>query len=366
MIQKLIPFHYTDRKYFRKEIKEVFESNWQFACMKSELLERNSYFVVDYNNNSFFVTNTGKDGIRAFKNVCSHRANKIFLDDFGKRPIMCLYHNWTYNCNGKPINAFVKEFLETPEESNLLLDEYKVQIVGEFIFVNVGNSKKTIKEQLGNFYDKLIEISSSLGNKINYDYNLHKANWKLLVENVLECYHCLPVHKNSLVERLGVGLKPYINLDFYNGNSSGHAPIDSEKVSPKRIKILQYMENRLFKHDSFYHLYIYPNLFISSTEGSSFYIGHGLPNAVNETNLRIRYFEGNIDNIENFREYQNIINNDIINFGNEVLNEDKFIIENVQKGLALSTKSLYLNEEEFRIKAFHEHYCTQINILYDK
>ena len=116
------------------------------------------------------------------------------------------------------------------------------------------------------------------------------------------------------------------------------------------------------KHDSFYHIYIFPNLFISSTEGSSFYIGHALPNAVDETNLRIRYFESKIDNIENFRGYQDIINSDIINFGNEVLNEDKVIIQNVQKGLSISNKSLYLNKEEFRIKAFHEHYCLQMNI----
>jgi phenylpropionate dioxygenase-like ring-hydroxylating dioxygenase large terminal subunit len=366
MIQKLKPIHYINSEFFDKEISDIFETNWQFACMKSELSERFSYFVVEYGNKSYFVTNTGKDGIRAFKNICSHRANKIFLDDFGKRPIMCLYHNWTYNSEGKPINAFVKDFFESPEESDLLLEQYEVQIVGEFVFVNIGNSKKTIKEQLGNFHNKLIEISNAIGKKITYDCNLHKANWKLLVENVLECYHCLPVHKNSLVERLGVGLKPYINFDFDNGNSSGHAPIDSEKVSPKRKKILKYMENRLYKHDSFYHLYVFPNLFVSSTEGSSFYIGHALPNAVGETNLRIRYFEGKIDSIEKFREYQDIINEDIINFGNEVLNEDKVIIQNVQKGLSISNKNLYLNEEEFRIKAFHEHYCLQINISYDK
>jgi choline monooxygenase len=361
MIQQLKPLHYSNQEYLEKEIDSIFDFNWQFACMKSELVEKFSYFVVDYCKNSYFVTNTGKNGIRAFKNVCSHRANKIFIDDFGKRPIMCLYHNWTYNSDGKPINAFAKEFFETPNESELLLEQYEVQVVGEFVFVNIGKSKKTIQEQLGSFYDKLIEISEALGEKIIYDSNLHQANWKLLVENVLECYHCLPVHKDSLYERLGIGLKPYINLEFFNGNSSAHAPIDVDKVSPKRKKLLRYLENRTFKHDSFYHLYIYPNLFISSTEGSSFYIGHALPNSSKETNLRIRYFEGNVPNMEEYRNYQDVINNDIVNFGNEVLNEDKVIIQNVQKGITLSNKKLYLNKEEFRIKDFHEHYCLQIN-----
>ncbi|UFH46669.1 aromatic ring-hydroxylating dioxygenase subunit alpha [Flavobacterium galactosidilyticum] len=361
MIQKLTPFHYTNKEYFETEIKDVFEANWQFACMKSELSERFSYFVVEYNQNSYFVTNTGKDGIRAFKNVCSHRANKIFINDFGKRPIMCLYHNWTYNSEGKPINAFAKEFFETPEESDLLLDQYEVQIVGDFVFVNIGKSAKTIEDQLGIFYNKLIDISEGLGKKITYTCNLHQCNWKLLSENVLECYHCLPVHKNSLVERLGIGLKPFVNFDFFNGNSSGHLPVEKNETSLKRKKILKYLDNREFKHDTYYHLFIYPNLFISSTEGISFYIGHALPNSFCETNLRTRYFECKINNMEDYRNYQDVVNVDIVNFGNEILNEDKEIIQNVQKGLTMSNKSLYLNKEEFRIKEFHEHYCSQIN-----
>ncbi len=360
MIQKLKPVHYTTREYFDKEILDVFEANWQFACMKSELEERFRYFVVEYSQNSYFVTNTGKDGIRAFKNVCSHRANKIFLDDFGKRPVMCLYHNWTYNSEGKPINAFLKEFFETPKESDLTLDQYEVQIVGEFVFVNVGNSKKRIEDQLGIFYDKLIEISKALGKKITYDSNLHKANWKLLVEDVLECHHCLAVHKNSLVERLGLGHRPFINFEFFNGNSSGHLPIEKDRISVKRKKLLMYLDNREFKHDSYYHLFIFPNLFISSTEGISFYVGHALPNDFLVTNLRIRYFECKIKNMEEYRNYQDFVNTDIVNFGNEILNEDKQIIQNVQKGLSISNKGLYLNKEEFRIKEFQEHYFSQI------
>jgi choline monooxygenase len=364
MIQKLKPIHYTAKVHFEKEITGIFEANWQFACMKSELAERFSYFVVEYSQNSYFITNTGKDGLRAFKNVCSHRGNKIFLDDFGKRPVMCLYHNWTYNSNGKPINAFVKEFFETPEESDLLLDQYEVQIVGDFVFVNIGKSAKTIEDQLGIFYDKLLEISEGLGNKISYSSNSHQANWKLLSENVLECHHCLSVHKDSLVDRLGIGLKPFVDFEFFKGNSSAHLPIEKGTISLKRKKILKYLDNREFKHDSYYHLFIYPNLFISSTEGVSFYVGHALPNDFNETNLRTRYFECKIQNMEDYRNYQDFLNTDIVNFGNEILNEDKEIIQSVQKGLAISNKNLYLNKEEFRIKAFHEHYCSQIN-MYD-
>jgi phenylpropionate dioxygenase-like ring-hydroxylating dioxygenase large terminal subunit len=361
MKQKLKPIHYTNKKYFKKEIKDVFQNNWQFACMKSEVSQKFSYFVVEYSQNSFFVTNTGKDGIRAFKNVCTHRSNKIFLDDFGKRPVICLYHSWTYNSNGKPINAFSKDFFEAPEDSDLLLDQYEVKVVGEFVFVNVGQSNKTIEDQLGVFYNKLLEISDALGNKISYSCNLHRCNWKLLAENVLECHHCLSVHKNSLVERLGIGHKPFTNFEFFKGNSSGHLPIEKGEISVKRKKILQYLDNRKFKHDSYYHLFIFPNLFISSTEGVSFYIGHALPNHFCKTNLRTRYFECKIANMEDYRNYQDFVNSDIVNFGNEILNEDKEIIENVQKGLSISNKNLYLNKEEFRIKEFHEHYCSQIN-----
>jgi len=361
MIQQLLPKHYTDQPFFEKEINSLFETNWQFACMKSEVPEKFSYCVVNYHNTSYFLTNTGKNGLRAFKNVCSHRGNKLYFDDFGKRPVMCLYHNWTYNADGKPINAFNKEFFETPEPDDLLLDQYEVAEVGEFVFVKLSKSDVTIQDQLGIFYDKLIELSAAIGKRIDINTNVHLSNWKLLVENVLECYHCLPVHQNSLYERLGIGGKPYVNFDFFNGNSSAHAPIDTDKIPPKRKKLLQYLESRTFKHESFYHLYLYPNLFISSTEGSSFYIGQALPDSSAQTSLRVRYFEANLPNMEDYRNYQDIINNDIVSFGNEVLNEDREIIQNVQKGLALHKKKLYLNKEEFRIKAFHEHYCSQIN-----
>lgn len=360
MIQQLKPFHYSDEQYFKQEIPQIFNSNWQFVCLKSEIAEQFSFATVNYFGQQYFAVNINNN-IYSFQNICTHRANKIYLEDFGKRPIMCLYHSWVFDENGKPQNAFNKEFIENVDVDELTLTNYKVEIVGDFVFVNFGNCKISLKEQLGFFYDELISFSGFMGKKIENVTMENQANWKLLIENVLECYHCATVHKDTLFKKFGMGKKSLENVKLFNGNSSFEIPLIASKDTIRRDKILKYLDARKLKHSSFHHIFIYPNLFITSTEGISLYVAHLQPISSSKSILKARYFEPDIDEIEEYRNLQDIVNDEIVNFGSFIINEDKDIIENVQKSLFISNRNLHLNREEVRIKEFHEQYCSQIN-----
>src|SRR5690606_29503708 len=94
----------------------------------------------------------------------------------------------------------------------------------------------------------------------------HQANWKLLVENVLECYHCASVHPETFITGLGVGRKPISNVEMSaQGHSSSHFPRTPIKREALRKKIISHLDDRGLTHNSFYHIHIFPNLFISST-----------------------------------------------------------------------------------------------------
>jgi len=360
MIQKLKPYHYSNPEYFESEIKQVFDANWQFVCMKSEIPEQYSFATVDFFGKQYFAVNIDNE-IKCFQNVCSHRSNKIYTEDFGKRPVMCLYHSWVYDKDGAPVNAFVKEFIEDVPADELKLTEYEIATVGDFVFANFGLCTISLKDQLGFFYDELETFSEFLGHKIENVTMVNQANWKLLIENVLECYHCSTVHKESLFSKFGMGRKSLEDVKIFNGSSSFEIPFLPNKDSKRRDKILRYLEDRKKKHGSFYHIFIFPNLFITSTEGLSFYVAQLQPVAFDKSVLKARYFEPKVEGIDNHRNLQDMVNQDIVNFGSQVIEEDRLIIENVQKSLGIHNKNLYLNKEEIRIQAFHEQYCSQID-----
>src|SRR5690606_24925094 len=100
------------------------------------------------------------------------------------------------------------------------------------------------------------------------------------------------VHPDTFITGLGVGRKPISNVEMSaQGHSSSHFPRTPIKRESLRKRIISHLDGRGFIHDSFYHIHIFPNLFISSTEGTSFYVGHAVPLSADQTSLRVRFFE---------------------------------------------------------------------------
>src|SRR5690606_29130732 len=123
-----------------------------------------------------------------------------------------------------------------------------------------------------------------------------------------------------------------------------------------------HLDHRLFSHDSFYHIHIFPNLFISSTEGTSFYVGQALPVSATETQLRIRFYEPSVELSETARARQDAINMQSTPLGLRVIEEDRVILETQQQGISQTHRTPNIGNEEVRISHFHTCYSNAMTL----
>jgi len=344
---------YTDQKVLDFE-KEIFKKeSWILVAHISELQNNNDFISINFFEEKIFIQNfNGK--IKCFQNICLHRFNTIHEEDCGNRVASCLYHYWVYNKEGKVSGLPCRSSFNKGKIEELKLYEYEVDFCGNFIFVKLKeNNSTTLKEYLGTMYQKLNSFSYFLGSK-TIDYNIvHKGNWKLLLENVLECYHCTSVHVNSFA-KLGYGFEKPKKFDFFQGHSWCEFPKRQDVKENKRIKKI--LDSRTCKIEGYIHFYIYPNVFISSVEGKGFYFGFLLPQSASKTTLRVRYFSpimgSNLTDSES--NILDFINSSSIDSLDLVLNEDKKMIENVQSNLNnVNSSTPIFGEEEFRINNFY-------------
>lgn len=336
------------------EVRHLFARGWQFAAMSDELAKDRDFVTLDHAGASIVVQNF-KGDIRAFQNICSHRFHPIQTERRGNRLLMCAYHGWTYDTTGFPAGIPKREQFLSNDNGHLCLTHYAVETVGKFVFINRGSGASTVREQLGCFYETLQDMSEYLGGETNFVDVPHAANWKLLVENVLECYHCSTVHRDTFVP-WGVGKLPISDTTFDAGHSSAHFPRVDQAREELRLRYLSHLKDRKFDHNSFFHIHIFPNLFIGSSQGLSFYVGQLLPVAADRTVLRSRNFGPAVELSAKHRARQDPINADAVETGLLLIEEDRVILEAIQRSLHLADATGAVGDDEIRIVEFHKHY----------
>lgn len=194
---------YTDQNFFRAEQEQIFEQLWFCAVRSADLDKPGAYRTVQVGRESIIITRNRKHGVRAFYNVCRHRGAKLCTEDSGeaKRSFQCPYHAWTYDFDGKLIAA--PNLTKMPdigrEEYGLVTIPVR-EYLG-YVWVCLADEPPSFEEDvMGAIEERLGDSESiqaydiahlSLGRRITYDV---KANWKLIIENFMECYHCATIH----------------------------------------------------------------------------------------------------------------------------------------------------------------------------
>ena len=354
----------TADNYFSKESQEtefekIFSNNWFFGGMTTDLLENNSFVTLNIFDYPILIQNF-KGEIKAFENICPHRFNKIQTETRGKGIFMCKYHNWSFDKNGKPKTIPQKNVFDTTCEAFdcLQVKPLKIAEVGKFLFVSLNDNVDSIDKYLGAFTDKLLEISAAINNNFYFNDDEQAVNWKIIVENVVEAYHCPAIHQETLYG-MGFCRKPEANDEYDNGHSVADYPKADD--APAENKILKHLNNREMQHDTFRHYFIFPNLLISSTEATSIYIGNVLPVNSEKTILRKRFYDPIFkDNFEPKAAVHNAFLEMVKTSINQILAEDKVVLEQIQKNMKFVKKTYFLGNEEKRIADFHRKYLETI------
>ncbi len=199
---------YTSQTTFAAEQDLVFEKMWFCAARSAELATPGRFKTVQVGRESVLVVR-GRDGaLRAFLNVCRHRGATLCTEPAGevKRSLQCPYHAWTYALDGKLIAAPNLASLKDPSGAGI--DRYRYGLVPVALTEWLGYAWVCLADEPPSFADEVIgEVTGRLGDptaidhygiedltvghRVTYDV---AANWKLIVENFMECYHCATIH----------------------------------------------------------------------------------------------------------------------------------------------------------------------------
>ncbi len=195
--------YYTDPAIFALEQATIFEDMWFCAVRGSDIPDAGSFRTVQVGTESLIISRSRRGEVRAFFNVCRHRGAKICTEESGavKRAFQCPYHAWTYDLDGKLIAA--PNLTKMPDIDRVAYGLRRVHVrewLG-YVWVSLADEppsfEATVEQEI---VDRLGEVenldhydlaSLSVGKRIVYDV---AANWKLIVENFMECYHCATIH----------------------------------------------------------------------------------------------------------------------------------------------------------------------------
>ena len=195
--------YYYDPDIFAMEQEHIFSKMWVYVCRADAIPEVGSYRVVTLAGENIIIVRN-KDGIlRAFLNVCRHRGARLCNQQEGhlKGSIQCKYHAWTYGLDGQLIGA--PNLLREAEfdRSSFGLLPVALRVWEGLIWLNLSEELPSFDDQINDPvvqafagtapYERYNIGELKIGKSISYDVH---ANWKLVLENTLECYHCGPMH----------------------------------------------------------------------------------------------------------------------------------------------------------------------------
>ncbi|MBC5825797.1 MAG: aromatic ring-hydroxylating dioxygenase subunit alpha [Candidatus Eremiobacteraeota bacterium] len=194
--------YYTSHVTFGQERDRIFAAHWVCIGREEQLGERGDYIVAEVASESIIVVRDDRGQLRAHFNVCRHRGTRICADSRGKfgAAIVCPYHAWTYGLDGRLLAARFMEGTPGFSKSDYALASVALATWNGFVFVNLSPSAQKFEEAFAPVLDRFaawVIGRLRVGRRIDYDLS---CNWKLVVQNYSECYHCPLIH--PALERL--------------------------------------------------------------------------------------------------------------------------------------------------------------------
>jgi choline monooxygenase len=324
---------YTDTRMPALDASAIFARSWQLVCHQSQLAGVGDHVVTEIAGLPLLVVRSDASNIRAFHNVCRHRAGPIAsCDGRGAKSLRCRYHGWTYGLDGVLRGA--PEMGRTPDfdPADIRLPEVRVHVWQGLVFVAVGEAPP--------FEDFAAGIDERLGpHRALHGYEFHHrasydvaCNWKVYVDNYLEGYHVPHIHPglNSLLD-----YRSYVT-ETAQWYSFQFSPLES---APD-----------LYGSGEALYYFMYPNTMLNILP-DRLQTNRVLPTGVDRCRVEFDFYYAPDDSDEGQARRRKDID-----FSDEVQVEDVTICQDVQRGLASgSYEAGRLNSmRENAVHHFHE------------
>ena len=187
---------YCDVAVARREREAIFRSHWQYVAHESQLPKLGESLFVDVAGVPIVIL-CALEGLRAYEAVCRHRAGPLeACHAGGKHFLRCRYHGWSYDYDGRLINATEMQGCENFEPRDVQLPAVEIATLQGLIFARLAAGPVTFEEATDGIRERLAATGHDLArlqhhSTVSYDID---CNWKVYVDNFLEGYHVPLVH----------------------------------------------------------------------------------------------------------------------------------------------------------------------------
>jgi Rieske 2Fe-2S family protein len=213
-LQKSLPSsYYQSGEIFAREKEKIFYREWFCAAREEQLQKPGDYLVLDVVGESILLVRTKDMEVKAHYNVCRHRGARL-VPGAGEEQtggvrlgggvlassgIRCAYHQWSYSLDGKLLNAPYTKEGEGFCKGDFSLYPVGVECWAGFIFLNLSAetdpaNRRPLEMDFGAAMERVKRYplgELAVAKRITYQV---EANWKIVLENYNECYHCGGVH----------------------------------------------------------------------------------------------------------------------------------------------------------------------------
>ena len=308
---------YTDTDVLAEERERLFAHRWQYAGHMGQLSEPGSYFTLRVADIPLVVVRDRQGELHAHINVCRHRGAEVVSGGGRCSTLQCHYHAWTYDLDGALRAAPRSETDPDFDRGALGLRSALVDTWGPFIFVNADSDAAPLEDTLR----ELPEIVAGAGLDVD-ELRFHsrasftlEANWKIAVENFLECYHCQVAHPSF--------------SDVIDVSSEGYRLASTETFGSHYARLRDTQRNGHYDTSGDvqgqFHL-VWPNIKVNVMPGRpNMSIGPLLPDGPQRTQGFLDYFFADGTD-ESWVA-------DFLALDNQVGVEDRVLVESVQSGM---------------------------------
>jgi len=192
--------YYTDPSVLEREKRKIFCRSWQYAGHACQLPDVGSYFTLDFLDDSLFFIRDAERRIRGFYNVCQHRAHQLVEGQGCKQILTCPYHAWSYGLDGTLRSARGTDRCQGFESAKYGLEPVRVEMLNDIIMFSLDPSTPSFESLIPGVAEEMRREIPRLSQFVEdkqpegFAGSILECNWKVLADNCIECYHCVPSH----------------------------------------------------------------------------------------------------------------------------------------------------------------------------
>jgi choline monooxygenase len=301
--------YYTEQGWAERERTAVFARSWQLFAHQHDLSDAGDHAVGEVAGRPVIVVRQSDGGLRAFYNVCKHRAGPLALcNGRGARALHCKYHGWTYTLEGQLRSTPEMEAAADFDKTRIALDSVRVAEWQGLVFVALDSATPEFSTVYGGIAERIHPVNLAgmrFHSRVSYDV---ACNWKVYIDNFLEGYHLPHVHPG--LSRV-LDYRAY-DTELFEWYSLQHSPLRAN--------------DGIYGDGDAWYYFIYPNVMLNIMPGR-LQTNRILPLTLDRCRVEFDFYYADdpaaLARAERDRA-----------FSDEIQLEDIHICEAVQKGLA--------------------------------